>query len=240
MSILSNLFADLRALFFPPLCPVCGQVKGEGGGSICTHCRTEVPLTGFWCELDNPLSQRLWGMIPVVRASAFIYYVRGSGWRRLIHSFKYRGAWRLAREMGCWYGSYLKDSEQYEDIDLIVPIPLHLFRLLHRGYNQSDYIAQGIASQLGVRVETHAVVRHRNNPSQAHSRRSDRWNNVNNLFAVRKPEHLAGKHILLVDDVCTTSATLVSCAEEILRAVPDCRISVAVLAVSQRELGIDR
>ena len=132
------------------------------------------------------------------------------------------------------------DCGLYDDVEVVVPVPLHLRKRLKRGYNQSEYLAEGIAAELGVGVDRRSVVRRRNNPSQALSRKSDRWANVEGVFGVRHPERLAGRHILLVDDVFTTGATIVSCAETILRSVPGCRISIAALAVSEHELGLDR
>lgn len=240
MSILNDLWSDVKALLFPPLCPVCGRPMGEGAHTVCTHCRGTIPLTRFWEEFDNPLTQRLWGLIPVVHASAFFYFVDGSGWRTLIHRFKYRGAWRIAREMGVWYGNYLAASGFCDDVDVVIPVPLHWRKRLKRGYNQSEYLAEGIASELGVAMDRHSVVRRRNNPSQAQTQADSRWENVRGIFGADHPERLAGRHILLVDDVFTTGATIASCAEEILRSAPDCRISIAVLAVSHRGLGIDK
>ena len=113
-------------------------------------------------------------------------------------------------------------------------------RLLARGYNQAAYIAEGIASRMGVPVEDRAVSRQRNNPSQTTRSSAGRWENVRDLFAVARPGALAGRHVLLVDDVVTTGSTLLSCTEALLRAVPDCRVSIAALAVSRRHFGLDR
>lgn len=238
MSTLSDLLRDLAALFFPPHCAVCGEPLAEGERTVCTLCRATAPLTGFWREADNPVFRKCWGLVPVERASGFLYFVHGSGWRRLIHGFKYRGAWRTARDMGAWYGGYLAASGLYDDVDVVVPLPLHPFKRCRRGYNQSEYIAEGIAARLGVGVDRRSVRRRRNTASQALKPRRERARNVEGAFAVRRPERLAGRHVLLVDDVMTTGSTLLSCAAEILRAVPDCRVSIAALAVSRRELGV--
>lgn len=238
MSILNELRHDIAALFFPPLCPVCGEPLGRGEYAVCTFCRTTAPLTGFWREADNPVLRKFWGRVPVVRASGFLFYVHGSGWRRAIHAFKYRGAWRLARALGEWYGASLEAGGLHGDVDVVVPLPLHPLKRIRRGYNQAEYIAEGIAAQLGAEIDRRSVRRCRNTASQALKARRDRAANVENAFAVRRPERLAGKHILLVDDVLTTGSTLASCAEAILRAVPDCRISIAALAVSRHELGM--
>lgn len=238
MSILSELFCDIGALLFPRRCAVCGEPLAPGEHLLCTLCRATAPLTGYWREADNPVARKCWGMVPVEQASGFLFFVHASGWQRMIHGFKYRGAWRTARAMGEWYGRCLAGSGLYDDVDVVVPLPLHPFKRCRRGYNQSEYIAEGIAAQLGVGVERRSVYRRRNTKSQARKPHRERARNVEGAFAVRHAERLAGRHILLVDDVMTTGSTLLSCAGEILRAVPDCRISLAALAVSQREMGV--
>ena len=140
MSILSDLLRDVAALFFPPRCPVCGVPLAQGERTVCTLCRTPAPLTGFWLEADNPLLAKCRDMLPVERASGFLYYIHGSGWRELIRGFKYRGAWRTARAMGEWYGRCLKESGLYDGVEVVVPLPLHPVKRCRRGYNQSEYI----------------------------------------------------------------------------------------------------
>lgn len=232
-----RLLGDLRDLLFPPLCPVCGRPMGDGMEIICNTCRWEMPLTGFISQFDNPMTRRLWGLIPIEHASALFYYIDGSDFRKLIHGFKYGGRWNTARSMGEWMGHEMARSGIYETVDVIIPVPLHLLRRLKRGYNQSEYLAEGIARILERPVDRKAVVRHRYNDSQTRQSKHDRWDNVKGIFRVRHPERLAGKHLLLVDDVFTTGATICACAEAILAAAPDCRISVATLAVSKHEIA---
>ena len=238
MLILNDLVRDVASLLFPPRCAVCGEPLARGERTVCTLCRVTAPLTGYWREADNPVFRKCWGLVPVERASGFLFFVRGSGWRRLIHAFKYRGAWRAAREMGAWYGRCLKESGLYDGVEVVVPLPLHPVKRCRRGYNQSEYIAEGIASQLGAEVDRRSVRRKRNTESQALKPRRERARNVDEAFAVRRPERLEGRHVLLVDDVFTTGSTMLSCAGEMLRAAPGCRISIAALAVSRRELGV--
>lgn len=133
MSILSDLLSDVAALFFPPRCPVCGVPLAQGERTVCTLCRTTAPLTGFWLEADNPLLAKCRDMLPVERASGFLYYIHGSGWRELIRGFKYRGAWRTARAMGEWYGRCLKESGLYDGVEVVVPLPLHPVKRCRRG-----------------------------------------------------------------------------------------------------------
>jgi ComF family protein len=132
--------------------------------------------------------------------------------------------------MGRWYGEVLRESGEYDDVDVIVPIPLHPKKILKRGYNQSFYIAKGIAKELGSVVDSRSVKRVVNNPSQTTKSGTMRWQNVERIFRVSHPEHLHGKHILIVDDVLTTGATISSCVTAISALVPDCRISIASLA----------
>lgn len=238
MSILSELWGDVRSLLFPPRCAVCGEALAAGEEAICTLCRATAPLTGYWREADNPVARKCWGLVPVERASGFLFFVHNSGWRRLVHGFKYLGAWRSARVMGAWYGRCLKESGLYGDVDVVVPLPLHPLKRCLRGYNQSEYLAEGIAAQLGVGVDRHSVSRRRNTASQARKARRDRAENVAGAFRVRDGAQLEGRHVLLIDDVFTTGSTILSCAAEILRAAPGCRVSIAALAVSRRELGI--
>lgn len=238
MSILSEVLYDLRSLFVAHRCPVCGGELERGERTVCMPCRVSAPLTGYCREADNPLFRKCWGVLPIHRASAFLFFLPRSGWRELIHAFKYRGAWRTAREMGEWYGRCLKESGLYEEVDVVVPLPLHPFKRCRRGYNQSEYLAEGIAAQLGVPIDRHSVRRHRNTATQALKPRRERAANVEDAFAVRRPESLSGRHVLLVDDVFTTGSTLLSCASALLETVPGCRVSLAALAASRRELGI--
>lgn len=238
MSILSDLARDIASLLFPPRCAVCGEPLARGERTVCTFCRVTAPLTGYWREADNPVVRKCWGMLPVEQASGFLFFLHASGWRRLIHGFKYRGAWRTARAMGEWYGRHLRESGLYDSVEVVVPLPLHPFKRCRRGYNQSEYIAEGIAAQLGVGVDRRSVRRKRNTAAQALKPRRERARNVEDAFAVRHPDRLEGRHVLLVDDVMTTGSTLAACAAAILQTAPGCRVSVAALAVSRRELGI--
>ncbi|MDE6139377.1 MAG: ComF family protein [Alistipes sp.] len=241
MSTLSDILLSIVSLVRPRRCAVCGGDLPRGVDFLCTMCRYKAPLTGYWREKDNPMTERFAGLVCVEHASALLFFSGGSGWRKVIHGFKYGGQWRAAYLLGRQYGRELRQSGLYDDIDIIVPVPLHYRKLLRRGYNQSTYIARGMAREMGVGVDTRSLRRTRNNPSQARKMHSERWDNVDDLFAVRcSAESLRGAHILLVDDVFTTGATVVSCIETLHRALPECRISVAALAVVRRGLGLER
>lgn len=232
--MLRSILSAMSTLLFPRRCIACGEYVTEAMHGICMRCRYDIPLTNYWKESDNPVKRHFDGIVPIVEGSALFFYSGTSLWRTLVHKFKYGGEWHIARTMGRWYGAELKGSGLYDDVDVIVPIPLHPIKMLKRGYNQSTYLAEGISETLGVVVERRAVRRLRNNPSQARRRGAERWKNVDDIFGVRHAERLRGKHLLLVDDVLTSGATLSAAVRTILDAVPDCRVSVATLAVTRR------
>lgn len=240
MSMLYSAYRAIRSLVFPSSCIVCGKHVDDAMHGICMQCRLDIPLTNYLHRENNPVKERFDGVVPIEQGSSFMFYAGNSIWRTMVHRFKYGGAWKTAYTMGRWYGAELKASGLYDDVDVVVPVPLHPIKLLKRGYNQSTYLAEGIARSMAVAVDRRSICRRRNNPSQARRGARDRWENVDNLFKVRHPERLRGKHILVVDDVLTSGATLTVLMRAIKAAVPDCRISVATLAVTKYITTIDR
>ena len=238
MSILSDIqgvVADVVSLILPRRCIVCGGELLDNEGHICLPCRYNVPLTDFAKNKINPIKTLFENIFPIESATALFWFVGGSDWQKLIHNFKYYNRWLFAQKMGEWLGEELKCSGNFEDVDVIIPIPLHYRRRLQRGYNQSEQLAIGIGRRIGVRCDFRSVYRRHYNDSQTSKRHTDRWDNVETIFEVRRAERLRGKHILLVDDVLTTGATIGSCATTIIKACEgDVRISVATLAASKR------
>lgn len=232
----SELFNNLADLFAPRSCAGCGKPIPRGVKFLCPQCAWEMPATGYCRAHDNPVFRKLSGMFGFEQAGSLFFYSPHSRYSSIIHHMKYHGRWKYSLRLGNMLGNELVEGGMYESVDIIIPIPLHVRRKLKRGYNQTEYIAHGIAERLNKQVETGCVKRRRHNPSQTKNRRAERWENVENIFEVRNTESLEKKHILLVDDVLTTGATLISCAETIHKAVPSCRISVATVAVSSYEL----
>lgn len=240
MSILNSLkqaASDLQGLIFPVVCPVCGDKLHRGEKLICNMCRSDMPLTNFEDKEANAMEQRLWGLMPVVHATSLFFYIEESRFRNLIHAIKFHGSWRTALNLGEWLGLILARTERFDEVDLIVPVPQHPLRRLQRGYNQSDYIARGVAKAMGRALDCHSLRRHRYSRSQIKRPKMERWDNVFGAFSVRNADALRGRHILLVDDVFTTGSTVCACADAILKAAPDARISVATIAVSHQEVG---
>ena len=232
---ISTVLRDVASLILPRTCLACGRVLLEREDGVCLACRYNIPMTNFPKDGTNPVKELFENILPIESAWSMYWFVDGTEWKDIIHKFKYSGRWYFAQKMGEWMGSELLDSGDFADVDLLVPIPLHYRRRLLRGYNQSEQLALGIGRKMGVECDFRLVYRRLYNESQTSKIRFERWENVEDIFEVRNPQKLRGRHILLVDDVLTTGATISSCALAILKACEgDVRISVATLAVSRR------
>ena len=233
MSRFKDIGDDFLSLFFPRLCLSCGDHLVRGERIICTGCLLTVARTDFHVRRNNTLEQAFWGRCLIERAAAFSVYNRGSRIRKLIHELKYKGRKETGTMLGDLYGRILSDSGFMEGIDIIVPVPLHPARQRERGYNQSDCIATGISAATGLPVRNDIMKRVERRGSQTKHGRYDRWENVKGLFIVSKPEAIAGKHLLVVDDVVTTGSTMEACVNS-LHEAGDVKVSIVALAAAQK------
>lgn len=216
-------------LLYPQACEACGRPLIDGEQVLCSYCRYEIPLTNFWESTDNPAAKLFWGKVELEQVSSFFYFTKASRYQQLMHKLKYKGRREIGVYLGKLYGQYILKSPLYNSIDAIIPLPLHTKRIAKRGYNQSEEIAGGIGATLQKPVLSTALQRNVYTETQTNKNRMERWKNVENVFSVAKPELLADRHILLVDDILTTGATLEACVSSILQAV-SCKISIATLA----------
>ncbi len=180
---------------------------------------------------DNPVSQLFWGRCLIEKAAAFSFYTKDSRIRKLIHQLKYKGIKEIGSELGRIYGNSLKSSGFLEEIDLIIPVPLHPSKKRQRGFNQSDLISRGISETTGIPMDSDLLVRKTVSKTQTRKSRYDRWTNVQDIFRVTDQDRLKDLHILLVDDVITTGSTIEACTNEILKA-ENVKVSVVALAFS--------
>jgi ComF family protein len=224
-----GVLKDFFNLFYPPLCTVCSKVLVKQEKHICLSCICHLPKTNFHLDNDNPMEQLFWGRVNIVAAAALYYFEKGSKSRRILHQIKYTGHRELARYLGNLYGSELSLSGRFTDPDLLIPVPLHHSRKLKRGYNQSEWFAMGLATGLGKKVNCDILIRYLSTETQTNKTRIQRWENVENCFRVRDPGKIENKHILLVDDVVTTGATLESCATALLDT-SGVRVSILTMA----------
>lgn len=224
-------FSGVMALLFPRTCPVCGMLlEGEDDKHICLRCMQRLKRTEQAVERGNMTEDLFKDEKRFVKGGAFLFYSHGDdNMHNIVRLFKYSRqpmvAYDIAREGAVeWL-----QTDFFDDIDIIVPVPLHKRRLRQRGYNQSYYIARAIADTIGVPVDTEHLLRRRNNPQQALLKGEQRTENVKDLFALTDPMLFARKHVLLVDDILTTGSTMRSC----IRAFDECRgckVSVFALA----------
>jgi ComF family protein len=172
------------------------------------------------------------GRLPLVSATSFLFFSKGGGTQQLIHKLKYKGHQEIGIHLGKLFGSQLNDSLLFNTADVIIPVPLHPKKEHKRGYNQSLIISEGMASRMNARVFPDVLFRKTHTTSQTRKTRYERWENVKNTFEIKKGTRLEGKHVILVDDVITTGATLEACGSTLLE-IPGIRLSIASLAYAQ-------
>lgn len=196
---------------------------------LCVRCQADLPRVRTVSFEENDIARIFWGLVPIEKGISFFHYTPNSPYSRILFELKYHNNPEVGKTMGRMMAEELKATSFFDGIDLIVPIPLSRKKERQRGYNQSDWIAWGISEATGIPTDTTSVVRTKSNPSQTTLDHRQRRENVRDIFAVRHPGSLEGHHILLVDDVITTGATMLSCAETIARA---CRVRFSVLSLA--------
>lgn len=230
---LLNTFTDsLLHLFFPHICSGCGSNLTGRDSFLCIKCAAALPQTHFEKFRTNPVARKFYGRLPIEQAMALYFFTKESLLQHLVHQLKYKGQKDLGQQLGTMMGHSLKNSGLY-DIDALVPLPLFPGRQRKRGYNQADLLCEGIAGQYDIPVLRDVINRPEHTETQTHKGRIERWKNIEGKFVLTDPKPLVGRHILLVDDVVTTGATLESCGSELLTA-KDLHLSIACLCYAAR------
>ena len=206
------------SLFYPKLCLVCGTKKPSKGEILCLTCQHKLPATGFHLDPENPFMERFWGRLPLQAAASLFHFIKGGRAQQLIHQLKYNDKPEVGTRFGQLYGKQLRDSPLFQGIDLIIPVPLHPRRKHKRGYNQSETFARGLSDSMGVPSLSNILERRSFTQTQTRKTRIERMNNVLEAFQLRREKVVQGKHVLLVDDVITTGATLEACGMRLLEA----------------------
>jgi ComF family protein len=229
---LAEIADDFISLVYPHYCEGCLGTLVKGEDLLCTKCLSDLPRTDMHLDPDNALATRLRGRIPVKVAAAFLHFRKKGKVQRLLHALKYRNRPEIGYKLGYVFGREIASSGFSDGFDLIIPVPLHPARLRIRGYNQSDEWARGLSDATGIPNDPRIMRRVRNTKTQTKRSRISRWENVSDVFAIINMDAVQGRHILLVDDVVTTGATLEACGQTLLNA--GCAsLGIACIAMAQ-------
>ena len=231
ISIIREYSTDFYRLFYPKLCGACDVPLAKSEQHLCFNCKLELPFTNFETIKDNPVEKMFHGRVNLEFATSLLFFSKGEKVQNIMHNIKYNEKKELAIFIGRIFAERLQNNPYLNDVTTIIPVPLHPQKQQLRGYNQSELFAEGMNEILKVDLMTNVISRDINTETQTRKTRTERWENVGKAFTIKKPKSLEQKHILLIDDVLTTGATLEACAQTIL-STSNCKVSVATIACS--------
>ncbi|MBR4440966.1 MAG: ComF family protein [Bacteroidales bacterium] len=229
LQVTRQFLSDMVDVAYPVVCYGCGKPLTDSEHCICLPCLVNLGTTDMHKEEPNEVTDLFLNKTPVVHGCSYFKYIKCGLLQLLIHDLKYRGRPEIGEYLGRIAGQGLKQSGMFNDVDYIVPVPLHPKKLKTRGYNQSLMIAQGLSQILGIPIDTSVLIKTVYNTTQTKKHRFERYLNSLNLFKAVFNPAVYGKHLLLVDDVLTTGSTLESCVNE-LKTIQGVRVSVFTLA----------
>jgi len=222
---------NLLNLFFPKVCLGCNTYLVDNESYICTNCRHELPLTNFHLDNNDALVNVFYGRVKLEHATALMHFSKKGIVQQLMHNLKYRGHQEVGLFMGKWLGEELKTIGAYQQIDVVVPVPLHSSKLRQRGYNQVTKFGEELAKALEIEFNSKVLQKTMATKTQVFKDRLLRTSGNNATFNLSENQTLKGKHILLVDDIITTGATIESCVNALL-TIEGVKISVAAMAIT--------
>ncbi len=223
---------NILHLFFPKLCLTCNTVLLTSEKLICIHCRHDLPIICYRDFKDNKIKNAFLGRIPIEKAISFLYYRKEGKTKELIHKLKYKGHQEVGELLGNWFGKTLQQSNAFNNIDYIIPVPLHKKKLQQRGYNQLTTFGNALAQQLKTIYKPNILIRTNTSKTQTFKQRFERFSNTDTKFKLADIDLFKNKHVLLIDDVITTGATLESCCKELLKTI-NIKISIVTMAYTE-------
>lgn len=226
-----ELWNGFLHLLYPQLCVACDEDLPDSDSCFCLKCRLKVTMTDMHLVRENEFTTRLWGRVQMEGAAAMYYFTRKSPIQRALHQLKYHNKPEIGLKIGREFGRKLRNSDIFKSVEAIIPVPLHPKKERLRGYNQSAMFAEGISEIMEIPVLNNVLERKAFTETQTRKKRMERFRNVGEVFSVKKPKAIEGKHLLLVDDVLTTGATLEVCGQALL-AVPNTKLSLATIAIA--------
>ena len=225
------MIKNLLNLFFPQICSACSNHLSDNELQICTNCRHQLPVTNFHDDPENAVHKMLYGRVKLEHATALLHFSKKGKVQQLMHNLKYRGQEAIGQRLGEWLGEELKLLKSYQSIDVVVPVPLHKSKLKVRGYNQVDKFGQALAVALNATYNPSVLIKTANTKTQVFKDRLKRQSNTNGHFDLVNTDNLKGKHVLLVDDIITTGATIEACASQLLK-IEGLQLSLATMAIT--------
>ncbi len=220
---------DIIHIFFPEQCVICEKTLSAGEYPVCVYCRHDLPLTNFTFEDENIVEASFYGRVDLQVATALFYFNKKGNVQQLIHELKYRDNEEVGKFIGNWLGDDLVQSKRFNGIDCIIPVPLHPKKLKQRGYNQVTKFGDSLSEKLQVPFIEDILIRKTYAKTQTFKQRDERINSIEGIFDVINIEKIKNKHILLIDDVITTGATIEACSFA-LSQIPSVKISLATMA----------
>jgi ComF family protein len=226
-----ELWSGFLHLLYPELCVACGKEMPAGDACFCFKCQLKLSASDMYLVRENEFTNRLWGRLNVESGAAMYYFARKSPIQHALHQLKYHNKPEIGVKIGRLFGHKLKSSDAFKSVEAIIPVPLHPKKERLRGYNQSAMFAQGISEAMDIPVLNKVLLRRTFTETQTKKKRMERFKNVDDVFVVNKPALIEGKHLLLVDDVLTTGATLEVCGQALF-TVPETKLSLATIAIA--------
>jgi len=224
------MFHDFINLLYPRICHICEAELLKNEELLCTSCLHDLPITSYHLDNENPVKKVFYGRVKINKATALLHFRKKAGVQHLIHDLKYRGHREIGTYLGKWLGTELENTD-WSNIEVIIPVPLHKSRLRQRGYNQVEDFGREIAKFLNAEYMDDVLLKISTTQTQTLKNRLSRWGKIEETLQIKNSEKIKGKHILLVDDLVTTGATLEACAHKLLET-PDIKISIATMAIT--------
>jgi ComF family protein len=222
---------NLLNLFFPKICEACNNVLADNELVICVQCRHQLPITNFHFDDSEVVKKVVYGRVKLENATALLHFSKKGIVQQLLHNLKYRGHKYISGFFGKWLGAELSNIEAYKQVDVVVPVPLYKTKLRKRGYNQVTEFGKEIAKALNADYNDAVLIKTKATKTKVFEGRLSRWNDDGAVFAISENKSLQGKHILLVDDIITTGATVEACATELLK-IDNIKLSLATMAIA--------
>ena len=225
------MFNSILNLFFPKVCAGCRKLLFSNETVLCTICRHEMPLTQYHLDAKNEAVKKFYGKIEIEHASALLYFNKKGIVQELIHNLKYKGQQEIGLILGNWYAEDLKELKLKIPFDIIIPVPLHKRKFKERGYNQVTTFGKALSEGLAITYDDTVLYRKKYSKTQSKKNLIGRSENIENIFDVLSTEKYQNKHLLLIDDVLTTGATLEACSRALLK-IPGVKISIVCMAMA--------